>query len=268
MTYKTLTSAFLSVGMVALAACSTGTTKTAETTAQPVSLLASGAFTNAHAELQPLYLSAISAPVKAEFGSSLASVSTSVPARLQRGESADVVLISKSTLNDLVKKGHVQAGTQVDLVRSSIGLAVRAGSPIPSIKTVDEFKQVLLNAKSIAYSASLSGVYYEKELLKRLGLQADILPKSKKVIGEKVGQVVARGEAEVGIQQVSELVSIAGISLAGKIPESVQQYTVMSAGISTKVTNPSGAKELLDFYKNSPEAHKIYIRNGLEPAGK
>ncbi|WP_051236178.1 molybdate ABC transporter substrate-binding protein [Ottowia thiooxydans] len=268
MTYKTLTSAILGVSIVALAACSTGAANTAKTTAQPVSLLASGAFTDAHAELQPLYLSVVGAPVKAEFGSSLASVSTSVPARLQRGESADVVLISKSTLNDLVQKGQVQAGTQVDLMRSSIGLAVRAGSPIPSIKTVEEFKQALLNAKSIAYSASLSGVYYEKELLKRLGVEAAVLPKSKKVIGEKVGQVVARGEAEIGIQQVSELVSISGISLVGKIPESVQQYTVMSAGISTKAANPSGAKALLDFYKNSPEAHKIYVRNGLEPVGK
>jgi len=151
-------------------------------------------------------------------------------------------------------------------MKSALGLAVRSGSPVPEIGTEAQTAAALLQAGSIAYSSSLSGTYYETEMLKKMRIEDQVLPKSRKISGEKVGAVVARGEAEIGMQQVSELMAVPGIVFVGKLPESLQQYTVFSAGVATSAKNPEGARALIWFLARSPEVHQVLSRNGLEPA--
>lgn len=233
--------------------------------AQPVRLMTSGGFAEAHQRLFPVFEQQTGGKVESAYGSSMGASTTSIPNRLARGESADVVVLARSALDKLVAEGHVVPGSQVDLVRSSIGVAVRAGAPVPDIGTEEKFKQLLLTTPSIAYSASASGTYYETTMLKKLGIEAQVLPKSKKVVGDRVGTIVARGDAAVGMQQVSELLPIPGITYVGRLPESVQSYTVFSAGIAAKAQNPEGARQLIRFYQ-SAAARPVIEKTGLEMA--
>lgn len=230
---------------------------------QPIRLVTSGGFAEAHQKLFPLFEQQTGAKVESAYGSSMGESTTSIPRRLERGEPIDVVVLERGALDQLVAQGYVLPGSQVDLVRSSIGLAVRAGAPVPDISTEAKFRQVLLNAPSIAYSASASGRFYETRMLKQLGIEAQVLPKSRKVVGERVGSIVARGDAAVGLQQVSELLPIPGISFAGRLPDAVQSYAVFSAGIASKAQNPEGARALLRFYQ-SAQARPVIEKTGLE----
>lgn len=230
-----------------------------------LNLLASGAFSEVNVQLAPLYRKELNLEVAASFGSSLPSVPTSVPRRLERGEAADVVLTSKESLAKLAAQGLVVPASQVDIMRSALGLAVRSGSPVPAIATEAQTAAALLQAGSIAYSSSLSGTYYETEMLKKMRIEEQVLPKSRKISGEKVGAVVARGEAEIGMQQVSELLAVPGIAFVGKLPESLQQYTVISAGVAASAQHPEAARAWIAFLAHSPEARRVLSRNGLEP---
>jgi molybdate transport system substrate-binding protein len=155
------------------------------------------------------------------------------------------------------------AGSRVDLARSGIGVAVRAGAARPDIGSVDAFKRTLRQARSIAHSSSASGVYLES-LLQRLGLAAELAPKIRKVEGEPVGQVVARGEAEIGFQQVSELLPVAGIDYVGPLPAEIQETTVFAAGIPVGAAQPEAARALVEFLI-SPGTTAIIRRCGMEP---
>jgi molybdate transport system substrate-binding protein len=146
-------------------------------------------------------------------------------------------------------------------------MAVRRGAPKPDISTVEALRRTLLDAKSVAYSASVSGAYLSNELFQRLGVADRVLPKSRRVENERVGAVVARGEAEIGFQQISELLPVPGIDLVGPLPSDVQRVTVFSAGIGVAATQPAVAKSFIDFLA-SPAA-VIAIRNSaLETIGR
>ena len=180
-----------------------------------IRVLVSGGFTQAYLELVPEFERATQHKIVSAFGASMGGAPDSIPSRLERGEPADVVILARAALDGLVTQGKVVAGSQVDLVRSSIGMAVRAGSPKPDISSVEALRRTLLRAKSIAYSDSASGVYISTELYQRLGIAEQVASKSKKIPGsERVGTVVARGDAEIGFQQISELLPIPG-SVAG-----------------------------------------------------
>lgn len=230
----------------------------------PVRVMTSGGFTAAHKLLAPQFTQQTGIAVESAYGSSMGASPTSIPNRLEKGEVADVVILARSALDQLAAKGLVKQGTQVDLVRSAVGVAVKTGSPVPDISTEDKLRQVLLNAKSIAYSASASGTYYETQMLKKLGIYDQVMPKSRKIVTERVGTIVARGEAELGLQQVSELLPIEGITFAGTLPASVQHYTLFSAGTASTSNNPQGLAQLMKFY-TSPAAHKAIRDTGLEP---
>ena len=190
---------------------------------------------------------------------------TSIPSRLQRREPGDVVIVAADSLDDFIKAGTVAAGSRVDLARSAIGMAVRAGAPVPDVSTVEAFTRALLDAKSIAYSASVSGVYLSTELFQRLGIADRVLPKSRRIEGERVGAVVARGDAEIGFQQVSELLPVPGITLTGPLPPGVQRVTVFAAGIASHSASPEAAKALVNFLA-SPAAAPAVRKSGMEPA--
>ena len=155
------------------------------------------------------------------------------------------------------------ADSRVELARSSIGMAVRAGAPKPDISSVDALKRTLLQAKSIAYSASVSGRYLSTELFQRLGIADQVMGKSRRIEGERVGAVVARGEAEIGFQQISELLP-SGHRLRGTAAAEVQRTTVFSAGVAAGSRNPNGARALISCLA-SPDAAEAVTKSGLEP---
>jgi molybdate transport system substrate-binding protein len=162
---------------------------------EEVRVMTSGAFTAAYLELVPEFERTTRNKIVTTFGGSAGDGPETIPNRLQRGEPADVVIMSASALEALIKQGKVVAGSRVDLVRSKIGMAVRAGAPKPDISSVAALTQTLLRAKSIAYSASASGIYLSTEMFQRLGIADQVLPKSKNARGERVGALIARGDA-------------------------------------------------------------------------
>ena len=190
-----------------------------------------------------------------------------IPQRLARREPADVLLLAADGLEALIDRGLAQPGSRVDVARSLIGMCVRAGAPKPDISTVEAFRQVLLSAGSIAYSASASGVYIENEMYRRLGIHEQVMPKSRRIYSERVGSVVARGEAEIGFQQVSELLPIEGIDYVGTIPEAVQQPTIFCAGLAANAREPEAARAFIR-YLASPDAAPALTRTGLEPINR
>ena len=232
-----------------------------------IHVMTSGGFAAAYDELRPEFQRSSGHTVKTAYGSSMGGASDSIPSRLARGEPVDVVILARPALDALVAQGHVVAGSQVDLVHSLIGFSVRKGTPKPDISTVEALKRTLLAAPSIAYSASASGTYYETEMLKNLGIEAEVKPKSKRILSERVGSVVARGEAALGMQQVSELLPIEGTDFVGVLPPEVQRMTVFSAGIATKAREPEAAKQMIRYF-TAPAAVPVIKKAGLEPAAK
>jgi molybdate transport system substrate-binding protein len=188
-----------------------------------------------------------------------------IPNRLKRGEPADVVIMVGTALDDLVRQGAVAGDSRVDLARSKIGMVVRAGAPKPDIGSVEAFKQTLLAAKSIAYSDSASGVYLSSVLFPRLGIADRLAGKSRMIPAEPVAAVVARGEAEIGLQQVSELLPVPGVELVGTLPPELQKITVFSAGIAAGAKEPEAGRALIRFLA-SPAASAAVEKSGLETA--
>ena len=155
-------------------------------------------------------------------------------------------------------------GTRVDLAQGKIAMAVHAGAPKPDIGTVEAFKRTLLAAKSIAYSDSASGVYLSTVLFPKLGIADQIAGKSRMIPAEPVGLVVARGDAEIGFQQMSELLAVPGIDIVGLLPPEIQKVTVFAAGISSTSKEPDAARALIKFL-TSPAAAPVIAKTGIEP---
>src|SRR5688500_8929942 len=172
--------------------------------AQEVRAMVSGAFTEAYEHIVPMFERTSGYKVVSVFGASMGGAPDSIPSRLERGEPADVLIMAATSVDDLIRQGRVVAGSRVDLVRSSIGMAVRTGARKPDISTVDALRQTLLEATSIAYSASASGTYLSTELFPRLGIAEQIARKSRRIESERVGAGGARGGAAVGCQQIGE----------------------------------------------------------------
>lgn len=228
-----------------------------------IRVMTSGAFTAAYLALIP-QLELITKKKIVTAATSIGTGPNSIPSRLQRGEAVDVVIVADAVLVELIKDGMVLAESRTALARSAIGMAVRAGAPKPDISSTDALKRTLLQAKSIAYSASVSGRYLSTELFRRLGIADQIASKSRRVEGERVGAVVARGEAEIGFQQVSELLPVPGIDYAGPLPPEVQRVTVFSAGVTVGARDSDAAHALVRFLA-SPEAAHAITKSGLEP---
>jgi molybdate transport system substrate-binding protein len=232
--------------------------------ADEIRVMTSGAFTAAYLHVIPEFERATRHKIVTAYGASMGNAPDSIPRRLQRGEPVDVVILASGALDQLIKQGKIVAGSRVDLVRSSIGMAVRAGAAKPDISTVEALKRTLLAAKSIAYSASASGVYLSQEMFQQLGIADRIRGKCKRIASEPVGAVVARGDAEIGFQQISELLPVPGIDYVGPLPREVQKVTVFSAGIAVGAKSPDAARALIKFLA-SPVAAPAIKKSGLEP---
>jgi molybdate transport system substrate-binding protein len=240
---------------------------TAAAAAKDVAVVTSGGFTAAYTELSAGCEAATGATLKTSLGSSMGGAPDSIPSRLARREPVDIVIMARPALDGLVKGGQAVAGSEVDLARSTIAMAVKAGAPKPDISTVEAFKRALLDAKSIAYSASASGTYLSEQAFPKLGIWDQISSKSKKIFSERVGTIVARGEAEIGFQQTSELIPIAGIEIVGQLPPEIQQTTVFSAGVAAGAQEPEAARAIIACL-SSPKAAPVISKTGLDPVTK
>ena len=236
---------------------------TGATSAAEIQVLTSGAFTAAYLDLKPAFERSSRHQLVTR-ATTMGVGANSIPSRLRDGEAADVVIVDDDSLNALIAEGLVAAGSRVPLARSGIGMAVKAGAPKPDISSVAALRRALLEAKSIAYSASVSGTYLSTEVFRRLGIADQIAAKSHRIEGERVGAVVARGEAEIGFQQMSELLPVQGIEIVGTLPDAVQKISVFSAGVATHSRNPDAARELIRFLA-SPESAPAVSKSGLEP---
>jgi molybdate transport system substrate-binding protein len=232
--------------------------------AQEIRVMTSGALSAALRELTPIFERTSGATLVIVSGGSVAGATDSIPDRLQRGERTDVLIMAAAGIDDLAKAGHVVAGSRADLARSSIGIAVRAGTAKPDIGSVDALRRALLKAASVAYSSSVSGVYVSTELFARLGIADQMREKSRRVESEPVAAVVARGEAEMGFQQISELRPVAGVEVVGPLPAEVQRVTIFSAAAATSSANPAGGRALIAFLA-SPDASPAIARSGMDP---
>jgi len=230
-------------------------------------VMTSGAFTAAHLALIPqLELLTKSRIVTAS--TSIGTGETSIPNRLKRGEVVDIVIVAEGVLRQFIEDGLVLAEGHAILARSSIAMAVRAGVPKPDISTVDALKNTLLQAKSIGYSASESGKYLTTQLVQRLGIADQVLGKCRLVGGgERVGAVVARGELEIGFQQLSELLPVQGIAHITPLPPEVQKVSSFAAGVAASSPDKALARAAIEFLA-SPEATKAITNSGLEPLKK
>lgn len=232
--------------------------------AADIRVVTSGAFTEAYKKLVPIYEAASGHKVISSYGASIGNAPDSIPSRFARGEAFDLVILSEGGLEALMRDGKLVKGSRVDVVRSQIGAAVRKGTPKPDISTVAALTQTLLNAKSVAYSASASGVYLSTEMFPKLGVQERLAVTGKKILSERVGAVVARGDAELGFQQVSELIYFKELDFIGTLPDEVQQTIFFSAGLVEGSAQPELARHLLRFL-TSPAVADIVRATGLDP---
>jgi molybdate transport system substrate-binding protein len=234
--------------------------------AEDVRVMISAGFYNVYAELGPAFERATGHRLITTRGPSMGDSPEAIPTRLARGEMADVVILDGGAADELAKRGVVRSGSRIDLARSQVGMVVRAGAAKPNISTVDAFKRTLLAAKSIGYSDSASGVYLSTELFAKLGIADQVLGKSRKVrgppSGEPVAAVVARGEVEIGFQQVSELLHVPGVTFVGPIPADLQPGFSFVGAITTASRQPDAALALLRFLA-SPEAAATIVKAGL-----
>ena len=232
--------------------------------AAEVRVMISGGLSAAYKALVPEFEKATGHKVLTAYGPSMGTTTNAIPVRLERGEPADVLIMVGYALEELARKGKVAAGTSVDLVKSPIGVAVKSGTPKPDISTPDALKRALLAVKTIAYSDSASGVYVSTEMFGKLGIADEMKDKARKIPATPVGEIVARGDAEIGFQQMSELIPVHGIDIIGPLPDELQKITVFSAGIASVSKEPEAGKELIKFLA-SPAARGEIVKSGLDP---
>lgn len=230
-----------------------------------LTVLVSGAFEATLHKLAPEYERRSGVHLIMAHGPSMGATVNAIPQRLERREPADVVILARESLDRLSKAGKIRPGSERDLVLSPIAMAVKAGAPIPDISTPEALRETLLNARSVAYSDSASGVYISTILFPRLGIAEAMAGKARMIPATPVGLTVARGEAEIGFQQLSELKPIGGIRIVGLLPDEIQKITRFSAGIVSYSVQVRHGQKFVDFLR-SPEARRIQTESGLQPA--
>jgi molybdate transport system substrate-binding protein len=187
-----------------------------------------------------------------------------LPVKVKEGAQADLLVTTPETIDDLVKAGKVVAGTRVDFVRSGAGVAVRAGAARPDIGTAGAFKAALMAAKTVGYSQGPSGVHF-MTVLARLGITDQV--KAKGVVpplGQRVGTLIAEGKAEIGVQQITELLQIPGIDFVGPLPKELQANIVYATATPTSAKQSAAAAALVTFLSSEP-ALPVIKKVGLEP---
>jgi molybdate transport system substrate-binding protein len=187
-----------------------------------------------------------------------------VMGRIKGGEGGDLVILTAPAIDDLAKQGKVVAGSRADLARSGIGVVIRAGAPRPDIGSAEGLRRTLLAAGSVTYTATgASGIYFAG-VTEKLGIGREVKAKAKTPPGGHVAELVAKGEAELGVQMISELRGVPGAEYIGPLPGDLQMFTVFSAGLFNGAKEAEAARALVRFL-TTPEAVKVYQAGGMEP---
>jgi molybdate transport system substrate-binding protein len=216
-------------------------------------------------KLSPQIERATGARLQLHFDTSLA-----LRTAIEQGSAFDVGILTADDIPPLTTSGRLLPGASVDIARSGIGMVVRAGSPRPDIASVDAFKRSLLAAHSVAYSATgASGRYFE-QLLQRLGLAATVDAKARRPRGGLVAELIARGDAELGAAQISELMGVVGVDYIGPLPESLQHYTVFTGCLNRALADSHAAvraraARALITYLTGSEARAAMRAQGMQP---
>ena len=228
-------------------------------------VIISGGFSGPYEQLVPQFERATAIKVATGSGSSQGKGPQTIAAQLARGEPADVVILSREGLTGLIAERRIAAGTDVDLARTPIGVAVRAGAPKPDVRSVEDFKQVVLKANLVAVPSSTSGIFLIEEIFPKLGIAGRVnvqaMPR-----GSGAAAMVAAGEADIGLLPVSEIVHAQGVELAGVIAEEIQLPQIFSAAIVAGSKEIDAAKRLIAFLTSQSAAETIR-RGGMEPLG-
>jgi len=227
--------------------------------AAEIKVLASGATKEAYLELVPQFEKASGHKVVTTWAGTV-----DIKKRIAAGEVFDLIVVAGPEIDAFIKQSKMAAGSRVDLMKSGVGAAVRAGAPKPDIGSAEALKKAVLAAKTVGYSTGPSGVYMES-LFERMGISAQIKPKLKQTQpGVLIGTIIASGEAEIGFQQVSELIHVPGIDFIGPLSADVQKITVFSSGIHASAKEPDAAKALVKFI-TAPAAVPVIKKHGMEP---
>ena len=228
-------------------------------------IMTSGAFTAAHLELIP-EVEKLTGKKVVTVTTSVGTGETSIANRLKRGEIADVVIVADDLLQQFIADKCVLEAGHKKIASSVIGIAVRAGAPKPDVSTAEAFKRFLLAANYVAYSASVSGKYLTTEIYPRLGIADVMMPKSHLTTGGvRTGAVVARGDADVCCQQISEMLPVEGIAHITPLPPELQKVSYFAAGVGTNSPDKVTAQKMIDFLASAAAAAAIR-KSGLEPA--
>jgi molybdate transport system substrate-binding protein len=239
--------------------CAAGSVFASSVSAAEIKVLASGATKEVIDEMLPAFEKASGNKVGIVF-----TGTANIKKRIAAGEVFDLVIVGGPVVDAFIQQGKIISGSRTDLMKSGVGVAVRAGAPKPEIGSSDALKKTLLSAKSIGYSSGPSGDYVVS-LVERMGIADRIKPKMKQVpSGTRIGAMLDSGEAEIGFQQISELIHEKGIDYLGPLPSSVQKITVFSAGIPADAKEQEAAKSLVKALK-SPDAVTAVKAHGMEP---
>jgi molybdate transport system substrate-binding protein len=237
-------------------------------TAADIRVMISAGFFSVYKELGPAFEKSTGHKLVTTRGPSIGDSPEAIPTRLARGEEADVVIMDGVGVDLLDQRDLARPGSRIPLAESSIGMVVRAGQPRPDISTMDGLRNTLLAAKSIAVSDSSSGTYLSTIGFKKLGIADEVAGKTRRVrgppSGELVAAVVARGEAEVGFQQVPELIHVPGVDFVGTVPSDVQPPTLFVGALPKNSQQPDAAIALMRFLA-SAEAADVIAKAGLKP---
>ena len=228
-------------------------------------MIISGGFSGPYEQLVPQFERISGIKVATGSGSSQGTGPQTIAAQLARGVAADVVILSREGLTGLIAAQRIAAGTDVDLARTPIGVAVRAGAPKPDVRSVDDFKQVVLKARLVAVPSSTSGIFLIEEIFPRLGIAGRVNVKATPR-GSGAAAMVATGEADIGLLPVSEIVHAPGVELAGVIADEIQLHQIFAAAIVAASKEIDAAKRLIAFLTSESAAQTIR-RGGMEPLG-
>jgi molybdate transport system substrate-binding protein len=232
-------------------------------TAAEIKVMISGGFSQAYRDLIPNFERTTGHKIVTTRAPSMGNTPEAVPNRIARGEPVDVVIINTEAVDRLIADGKMVAASRAELARALIGAIVRTGAPKPDIGTVEALKRTLLAAKSVALSGSGSGIYLSTVLFPRLGIAGEIKEKSKMIFGG-VAQTVARGEYELGLQTMSEMLPVKGVDHLGPIPAETQEIQSFAAAVATDAKEPIAGLALVK-YLSSPEAAPAIIESGMVP---
>lgn len=232
--------------------------------AEDIHVLATGALSVAFKQLVPAFEHATGNRLLISWGPSYGASPDALPVRIKNGEPMDVCFMIGAALDEQIKQGMFVPDTKADIAESAIGVAVRAGIPKPDVSTPEKLKEALLSARSVAFSEGASGTYITGALFPKLGIAEQMKQKSILIKGrELVGSALQRGDADLGLQQISELKAFKDIQFVGPLPREVQKVSVISAAISKNAKHAEAAKAFIGFLK-SKNAVAIFDRTGLE----